>query len=568
MIQETFVFDLNNLINVTTEVTGSKGSNLCELSKVSGIHVPKTFCIATNAFRLCVSENPAIDRLIRLLPSSEATNEAISVHAQKIRNTIESIRLPSMIINEIEQKLREYPTQQLFAIRSSATAEDLPSASFAGQHDSFLNIAGDDAIFNNILKCWASLFTDRAIAYRIKNKIEHHKVRMAVIVQQMVHPTASGVMFTADPVTSNRKALKIEAVQGYGDIFVSGEKNAQAFMVAGDVIAHSNVSAISIMPDHNITELASIGRTIEAHFGTPQDIEWCYADKKFYIVQSRPITTLFPVPETQNPGLRVYLSTGHQQMMTDAMKPLGISIFAASSGQYMHNAGGRIFYDVTDHLASPSRNMILNVIGKSEILMSDALRRFIDKHDRGTAAQSATTPPPVNFDAVLENDPSVIDDLIRQNEISLALLKDNIKNQKGTELIDFILQDILQRKKDIFDSKNMAALTTSMNTAAWINEKLHDWLGLKNVADTLTQSTPGNITSEMGLALLDVADTIRGKDEMTNYLAQLQINGNVPQKTDNDQFVEQLKQFNGGPEAAAAITSFLNKYGMRCVGEI
>ena len=236
-----------------------------------------------------------------------------------------------------------------YAVRSSATAEDLPTASFAGQQDTYLNIVGPAAILQHVSRCWASLYTERAVTYRLRNGFDQRKVQMAVVVQQMIFPDASGILFTADPVTSNRKVATVEASFGLGEALVSGLVNADVYKVRdGQVIDQAIATkqlAIHASPaggtlqqaiepvrqeqpaltEAQVVRLAQLGRRIETHFGCPQDIEWCLVDDDFHIVQSRPITTLFPIPAVDDRDNHVYVSVGHQQMMTDAMKPLGIS---------------------------------------------------------------------------------------------------------------------------------------------------------------------------------------------------------------------------------------------------
>jgi pyruvate,water dikinase len=296
-------------------------------------------------------------------------------------------------------------------VRSSATAEDLPSASFAGQQDTYLNITGKAEILKHVSKCWASLFTDRAVIYRLQNGFDHKKIFLAVVIQEMIFPDAAGIMFTADPVTSNRKILSIDASFGLGEALVAGLVNADNYRVINENIIDKKISAkklaisalkdggtkettiaadrqnIQALTDDQILELARIGRRIEKHFGCPQDIEWCLADGTFYIVQSRPITTLFPVPERRAGAAasnenRVYISVGHQQMMTDAMKPLGLSFFLLLTSAPMHKAGGRLFVDVTDTLAAPAqRDNFLNLMGKSDPLLKDALMSVAERKD-------------------------------------------------------------------------------------------------------------------------------------------------------------------------------------------
>src|SRR5581483_6384083 len=318
-----------------------------------------------------------------------------------------------------------------------------------------------------------------------------------------------------------------------------------------------------------ILQLEHIGRKIEEHFGCPQDIEWCLVDNTFYIVQSRPITTLYPIPEANDQENHVYASVGHQQMMTAPMKPLGLSLFQLTAVRPMYKAGGRLFVDVTQQLAAPvSRQNLLNVIGQHDPLIKDALMTIIERGDfikslpddkqEQSSGKSNQGPSPAGFQTLNDYDPAIVSDLIRRSETSIEELKHNVQTKSGLDLFDFILEDIQQLKKSLSDPQSFGVIMTAMNASSWINENMMKWLGEKNVADTLSQSVPNNITSEMGLALLDVADAIRPYPEVINYL----------QHAKDDSFLDELVKFDGGQEARDALSAFLNKYGMRCVGEI
>ena len=296
----------------------------------------------------------------------------------EIRRTIEGIAIPDDLAAAITRSLARLGEQAAYAVRSSATAEDLPTASFAGQQDTYLNVVGPAAILQHVSRCWASLFTERAVTYRLRNGFDHRKVHMAVVVQQMVFPQAAGILFTADPVTSNRKVASVEAGFGLGEALVSGLVNADVYKVRdGEVVAKAvatkqlaihaspagGTEELAIEPerqeqpaltDAQVVRLAQLGRRIEAHFGRPQDIEWCLVDDGFQIVQSRPITTLFPIPAADDRENHVYVSVGHGQMMTDPMKPLGLSLLQLTALPPMYEAGGRLFVDVTQRLASPT----------------------------------------------------------------------------------------------------------------------------------------------------------------------------------------------------------------------
>jgi pyruvate,water dikinase len=461
----------------------------------------------------------------------------------------------------------------------------LPTASFAGQQDTYLNVVGSAAILEHVSRCWASLFTERAVTYRLRNGFDHRKVHMAVVVQQMVFPEAAGILFTADPVTSNRKVVSVEATFGLGEALVSGLVNADAYKVRdGEVVAKAVATkqlAIHALPaggtqeeaidperqeqpaltDAQVVRLAQLGRRIEAHFGRPQDIEWCLVDDGFQVVQSRPITTLFPIPAAGDRENHVYVSVGHQQMMTDPMKPLGLSLFQLTALPPMYEAGGRLFVDVTRRLASPaSRAGLLEVLGESDPLIRDALQTILERDDfiRSLPDEVPGGAPTADVPAPIDTDPAIVADLMGRSQASIAALKRNIRTKSESALLDFILADIQELKRILFDPQSHQVFMSAMQATWWLNEQLHAWLGEKNAADMLTQSVPHNVTSEMGLALLDVADVIRPHPEVVAFL----------QHVEDEGFLDELAKLAGGREARDAVRAFLDKYGMRCVGEI
>src|SRR5579859_1181371 len=403
----SYVLGFQEIDQTQVAVVGGKGARLGELSRIEGIRAPDGFCVTTDAFQRMMAEAPSIndqlDRLSRLKPDDR---EAIRALSAEIRRTLEEIAIPDDLAAAITRPLTRLGEQAAYAVRSSATAEDLPTASFAGQQDTYLNVVGPAAILQHVSRCWASLFTLRAVTYRLRNGLDQRKVHMAVVVQRMVFPRAAGILFTADPVTGNRKVASVEASFGLGEALVSGLVNADVYKVRdGQVIArmiatkqlaiHASPTGgtrqQAIEPEHQeqpaltdaqVVRLAQLGRRIEAHFGRPQDIEWCLVDDEFSIVQSRPITTLFPIPTASDRENHVYVSVGHGQMMTDAMKPLGLSLWQLTAARPMYEAGGRLFVDVTLGLASPaSRAGLLEVLGNGDPLIRDALQTILHRGD-------------------------------------------------------------------------------------------------------------------------------------------------------------------------------------------
>ncbi|HLX90041.1 MAG TPA: phosphoenolpyruvate synthase [Puia sp.] len=590
----SYAIDVRDLDKAKQDIAGGKGANIGELFKINGLHIPGGFCISTAAYKQIIEGTPIVrQRLDELSILDAGDRDKIISLGKEIRSNIEEAIVPMEILDEIIRALAHFGENKSFAIRSSATGEDLPTASFAGQQDTYLNVIGKKQILSHIKKCWASLYTERAIRYRLQNGVEHRKVQLSVLVQIMVSPSSAGILFTADPISASRKVVSIDASFGLGEAIVSGLVNADVYKIRNNAITEKKISRksigiylleeggtvsqeiepkfqnVQVLTDDEILTLVNLGRKIEEHFGSPQDIEWCLADNTFYILQSRPITTLFPIPKTGDHRNHVYVSVGHQQMMTDPMKPLGLSIFQLTAARPMFEAAGRLFVDVVDDLASADRSgIVLNALGQSDPLIKDALMAVIDRDDfikeipkdqkspnsnkHSRAISSAIVQPEV------ENDPSIVFELIKNTEKSIAELKLNILAKAGPELFDFIQEDIQQLKKMFFESKNLAVIMAAINASNWINQSMNEWLGEKNAADQLSQSVPNNITSEMGLALLDVADVIRPHPLIIDYL----------NRSKDEDFLDVLPSFAGGIDVRNAIISFLEKYGMRCVGEI
>ncbi|MFE6489128.1 rifamycin-inactivating phosphotransferase, partial [Streptomyces sp. NPDC057757] len=589
---EPYVLGLREVDETCVAVVGGKGAHLGALTRIEGMRVPEGFCVTTAAFRRIMAEVPTdddlLDQLSRLDPDDR---DAVRTLSARIRRTIEGVAMPGDLSAEITNALAEFGERAAYAVRSSATAEDLPTASFAGQQDTYLNVVGPTAILQHISRCWASLFTERAVTYRRRNDIDHRAVHMAVVVQRMVFPRAAGVLFTADPVTGNRKVATVDAGFGLGEALVSGLVDPDVFKVRDDeVVARSTAAerrAVHTSPAGGIREVAidarrqeraaltdeqavrlvRLGRRIEAHFRCPQDIEWCLADDDFQIVQSRPITTLFPVPEADDEENHVYLSVGHQQMMTDAMKPLGISIWQLTAMAPMREAGGRLFVDATRRLASPaSRAALLDVVGRGDLLVRDALETVLDRDDLVLSVpslpdQGPGAPPAGGASAPAEPDPAIVTELVERSQASVAALERDIRTKTGPALFAYLLEAFEEHKRVLGDPLSLQAIMAGMEATWWLNDRLREWLGEKNAADTLTLSAPGNVTSEMGLALLDVADVVRPHPEVVGFLRGVEDGGDAA-------FLDELAKFAGGTEVREAIEAYLDRYGMRCVGEI
>lgn len=594
----TYVVEVEDEAATRLSLVGGKGAGLAALVRTPGVRVPAAFCVTTEAYRAVLAAaalDPLLDRLAGLAADDGAVIAATSA---AIRTALEATPIPAEVVEQIDRHLAALGDRSPVAVRSSATAEDLPSASFAGQQESYLNVRGRADVLRSISRCWASLFTERAVTYRLRNGFDQRGVELAVVVQQMVFPEAAGVLFTADPLTSDRKACSVDASFGLGEAVVSGLVDTDHYLVTDGRIVDRRVAAkrtvvrplagggtgtTTVDPgrqtrpaltDDQVLRLARLGRTIEANLGRPQDIEWCLIDGDFCVVQSRPITTLFPLPDLPAGSARVYMSFGHQQMMTDAMTPLGLSFFVA---QFEEDAlptvevAGRIFLDLSHDLASPIGRLTLRlVMGGIDPIMLNAMkvlirrRAFMRSLPRGRRYFSMgsgyfTWRLPVEaIRAYRGNDPDLVPALMAERRARLEATRRTVEGLSGEAVFDAIRQDFRQLKQDIQDPRGMGIIYAGIVAQALVDRTARRTLRDKAAGTVLARAVAHDVTAEMGVALLDVADVVRGHPEVMAGLARL---------GDAD-FFDRLERLEGGPETTAAIRGFLDRYGMRCAGEI
>ncbi|KLU60502.1 phosphoenolpyruvate synthase [Peptococcaceae bacterium CEB3] len=593
----TYVLGFQDIDKTKLPIVGGKAANLGELSGIEGIRVPEGFCVTTEAYEKTMEQTQELPELLEQLSRIKVAEdkESIAEISAKIRRAIEEIAIPAEIAEAVTRHLLGLGDKAACAVRSSATAEDLATASFAGQQDTYLNIIGKEAILRHISKCWASLFTDRAVTYRIQNGFDHRKVYLAVVIQKMVFPQAAGIMFTADPITCNRKVTSIDASFGLGEALVSGLVNADNYKVREGRIVDKKISTkklaiyavkeggteekrieaerqnIQTLTDEQILELEKTGRRIEACFGSPRDIEWCLYENTIFIVQSRPITTLYPVPDVRDGKNHVYMSFGHQQMMTDAMKPLGLSFFQLGFEETpLMKIGGRLFLDLSHDLASPvGRKIMLASLGKVDPLVLNAVKSllkrqsFVDslaRNGKGFSSMSKgylSSSLPIQFIRTYRsNDGSLVQNLMSQNEASVGGLQQRMANVSGDELFASIIEAHKQLQEAM--KQSMATVYVGVYAVSWLNKKMEKWLGEKSAADALSKSAANNVTSEMGLALLDVADVVRQYPAVLEYF----------EHANDDTFSADLARLEGGSAVSQSMRAYLKKYGMRCSGEI
>ncbi len=371
-------------------IVGGKGANLGELTG-GGLPVPPGFCITTAAYKLVASE-AGLDVMLDEKAGSPADDASL---AEAARTCLLAAAMPANVASAIGGAYRVLGSGEPIpvAVRSSATAEDLPFASFAGQQDTYLNVVGIEAVLEAVRNCWASLWTDRAVSYRARLGIDQRSVQLAVVVQRQIEAEVAGVLFTANPLTGKRRQAVIDANPGLGEAVVSGATNPDHFVVntgSGEIvecqpgdkrvviqatagggtqrIETSDGSNEACLSDEQIRALAELGARVEAHYRAPQDIEWAIdASGQLWLLQARPITTLYPLP-TNAPDtddvLRVYFSLNVFQGVYRPFTPMGISAVRLVGGAFATNfglpprdllsgppimvdAGFRIFLDVT-----------------------------------------------------------------------------------------------------------------------------------------------------------------------------------------------------------------------------
>ena len=413
MASEEFVVELKTLDAQSLPRVGGKAANLGELI-AAGFPVPPGFAVTTAAY----------ERAATALDLSDP---------ERARDALASASLPAGLVKAVRSAYTGLGADAPVAVRSSATAEDLPWASFAGQQDTYLNVVGADAVLDAVRRCWASLWTDRAVSYRDTQGIDHNAVQIAVVVQRMVDAQVAGVLFTADPVTGTRDATVIDASPGLGEAVVSGAVNPDHIVVdAGGIRTTPGDKSVQVralpgggteqvrvdgtaeqtcLADAQVTTLVDLGRRVEAHFGAPQDIEWAVdADGEPWLTQARPITTLHPLPVPAGDGLRVLFCASLAQGLTRPITPMGLSgfrVLAATASALVFGvpvadpvagppafraAGGRAFIDITPALRSaPGRAILPRILDVMESRSATVLRTLFDD-PRLTVRQTSWAP--------------------------------------------------------------------------------------------------------------------------------------------------------------------------------
>ncbi|SFT80017.1 PEP/pyruvate-binding domain-containing protein [Arthrobacter sp. ov118] len=419
--QDGLVLALEDLGQDMLAEVGGKAANLGELA-CAGLPVPAGFCLGTRAY-LEATDSPSLAEVQRALAATAPDDlAALASLAAEARALVLDAGIPAGIEAAVRAAYAALGADTAVAVRSSATAEDLPFASFAGQQDTFLNVIGADAVLAAVRQCWASLWTDRAVTYRAVQGIDPSTVSLAVVVQRLVDAAVAGVLFTANPVTGRRHEAVIDASPGLGEAVVSGAVTPDHFVLDGatgtiterrigakgllirplpgggtERLMQPDAGSLPSLDDTQLGALERLGRRAERHFGAPQDLEWAMdQDGTAWLTQSRPITTLYPMPARppSGPGTRIYLCFSLAQGLTRPLTPMGlagirlIASSVAATARFpvpvprdgpapFAEAGQRIFFDATTVVRSKTgRAIVPRVFDVMEARSAVVLRRL------------------------------------------------------------------------------------------------------------------------------------------------------------------------------------------------
>lgn len=604
----------------TLENAGGKGYNLALLTR-AGFPVPGGFLLPTAAYQAFVVANrlgPIIEAaLARLEPDDPA---ALDRAAQAIQSAFLAGALAADLVEALNAGYAAIGAPPV-AVRSSATAEDLPGMSFAGQQDTYLNIQGADALCGAVVRCWASLWNARAIAYRARNAVPQTQVALAVVVQAMVPAEASGVLFTANPLTGRRIETAIDATLGLGEALVSGQVEPDHYVVdlstgqivhktlgpkatvissqpgGGTITARQQAADIQAIPDAVILELTALGQAVAALYGFPQDIEWAWAAGKLYLVQSRPITSLFPLP----PGmplepLRVMMAFAAVQGIFEPITPLGqdtLIVVLTGVGELLrfhltldHQslifvAAERLYINATSLLRLPSiRNMAPVIAGAIDPGVAQAYRELIEDprlapdsnrlSDAELRRAAGFVLPLLRRILQVWRDPDAERRYVQQLTAAELATTATALRPTGDLWTDYDrLLDVLLAARDLFPdvvipygaSLVIAGMIPFFGILQRFATQAAQAAGQPELAQLpleIARSLPHNVTIEMDLALWQTAVTLRqdaavatliGKTPASD-LAQLYLEGALP------------------PKAQQPIAAFMHTYGMRGLGEI
>lgn len=603
---------------------GGKGINLMRLAQ-SNFPVPPGFILTTSAYREFFDSHQLAPRIRQILQQAGRTGlddpETLEAVSASIRAHFETADFLPAAADELRRRYAELGSLPV-AVRSSATAEDLPELSFAGQQDTYLNVMGADELIRAVMRCWSSLWTARAIGYRARNGIDHLDTALAVVVQCMVNSRVSGVMFTANPVSGLRSETVIDAVYGLGEGLVSGRVAPDHYVVdttngrlvektrgakaeaarsapQGGVIWTAEAAADrQVLDDDLIRTLAEMGSQVAARYGVPQDIEWAEENGSIYLLQTRAVTSLFPVPEGMGADpLKVMFSFAAVQGILDPITPLGRSmlclLFAMGASMFgyrvtpetqtaLYSAGERLWANITGPVRnSLGRKVIQAALGLVEPSVQQALRLVLDDprlqpERQGIRFQTRMRlarflfplgynmirnwlTPEKRWETILARSEDL---LIRLQMRGAAISGDRFEKLAQLSTLMPVLAEEKLPAMFIRFVSGVAAGMASLNLLNVLSKDLPGSNsaenGWRDLVMEMTRGLPNNPTTEMDLALWKVAQSIQQDAESSAAF----------EERTNTELAHQYLA-GGLPEMAQRVLAeFLMRYGARGFGEI
>jgi phosphohistidine swiveling domain-containing protein len=602
-------------------VAGGKAANLGELIR-AGLPVPPGFCVTTEAYQL-VAEGASLEPILAELATTRADDTVhLAELAMTARARLLAAPMPDRVAEAISKAYGELGKDEPIpvAVRSSATAEDLPFASFAGQQETYLNIIGIEAVLDAVRRCWASLWTDRAVSYRASNGIDHRAVRLAVAIQQMVEASVAGVLFTANPLTGRRRQAVIDASPGLGEAVVSGAVNPDHFVVnttTGEIVERrlgdkrviiqgtagggtrrtetSDGSDEACLSDEQVRALAALGARVEAHYGAPQDTEWAIDPSgKLWLVQSRPITTLYPLPDNApdtDDVLRAYFSLNVFQGVYRPLTPMGIAVlrlFGSAMAWLFHlaprdplrgpsilvEAGGRLFLDVTSALRTAiGRKFLLGAAQIAEArsaalfqqLTTDPRLSLVPtprwRLIRAFGSLLAETRAPIYIIQALLW-PSTVQKRIVQVRALLQSLNDEAAEAPAQDTAD--LADRLTAFEQLLQGRVKSVLrvippmmASGLGSYA-LSGRLLEGIAKPDEMQIVLRGLPHNPTTEMDLELWALAQRVQADA----------VAAQAVRETPPERLAQQYREGALPPTLQQGLGEFLHAYGHRGVAEI
>ncbi|HEV2579879.1 MAG TPA: PEP/pyruvate-binding domain-containing protein [Ktedonobacteraceae bacterium] len=602
-------------------VAGGKAANLGELTQ-AGFPVPSGFCVTTEAYALVAEEADFEPILAELAAVRSDDTMQLAKVAAAVRARLLAAPMPERVGEAIRKAYGELEHDEPVpvAVRSSATAEDLPFASFAGQQETYLNIIGIEALLDAVRLCWASLWTDRAVSYRVSLGIDQRAVRLAVAVQRMVEADVAGVLFTADPLTGRRRQAVIDANPGLGEAVVSGAVNPDHFVVnttTGEIVerrlgdkrlviratAGGGTQRVELtggnteacLSDEQIRTLAALGARVEAHYGAPQDTEWAIDPSgKLWLLQSRPITTLYPLPDNApktDDILRAYFSLNVFQGVYRPLTPMGIAVFrlfgSAIAGVFrlpprdplrgpsiLVEAGGRLFIDVTAALRTAIGRKFLLAAAQVGEAPSGALFQQLMTDPRlsllptprwhliraiGSLLEKTRTPLYV-LQALLW--PSTVQRRMTQVRVWLQSLNDEAAAasvQQGADLTDRLTaleQRLPGRVTSVF--RTIPVMMISGLGSYALSGRLLKGIATADEMRIVLRGLPHNPTTEMDLELWALAERVQA-----DAVAAQAVRETLPER-----LTQQYREGTLPTTLQHGLGEFLHAYGHRGVAEI